>query len=224
MKGMDNGLKFILLAAIVLFQACGARNLETDAINSRDFNIMNNSVVNNRRQINPTEDPCWYTSGEKFFAATEEMRQQYLELIEIERYGYKSDTPLKEAIKIFNEAMRCDGLFREYPPITEDEVLAAIVEGVNENGRREVYHAERDVFWSIAVKKIIPKGTALKARGGGQMSGSPLAPDGFIQTVGVEIYFQLNADKNGRDELPPIPEPQEYLIIRKTFSGVKINP
>lgn len=70
----------------------------------------------------------------------------------------------------------------------------------------------------------MPKGSILKADGYGKMLGSPLAPRGTAQAKGLEIYIQLNADKNGREGLPPIPEAQEVLIIRRTFYGLEIKP
>jgi hypothetical protein len=170
------------------------------------------------------DDPCWFTKPGALITASDELKRQRDERMEIGRYGYRSDTSLKEAVRIFNEEMKCDPLQKEYPPLTEDEVLASIVEGVNQNHRSSVFRAERDIFWQIAVQRILPSGTVLNAQVGGNMSGSPLAPKGMVRTKGIEIYLQLRADKNGRGGMPPLAEPQELLIIRKTFFQVKIDP
>jgi hypothetical protein len=219
MKEIRYVLELCLLTGILFGTACIERGVHTYEAGRNDSNPMNTNV-----EVTSIDDPCWFRRPGALIAANDEMKSQRFERQELEMYGYKVDTPLKEAVKIFNEEMMCNPTEREYPRLTEEEVIAAIVEGVNDNGRREDFQAERDAFWAIAVKRILPKGAIIKTDGGAKMSGSPLAPNGFVQTKGIEIYIQLKADKNGRDELPPIPEPQEILTIRKTFFDFKINP
>ena len=44
-------------------------------------------------------------------------------------YGYPTEIPMSRAISIFNEETRCKTPYKDYPPLTEDELIAAIVAG-----------------------------------------------------------------------------------------------
>jgi len=52
-------------------------------------------------------------------------------------YGYSTESPLKEAVRIFNEEKQCSVVLAPYPPLTEDEVIAAIVGGLITVNREE---------------------------------------------------------------------------------------
>lgn len=77
---------------------------------------------------------------------TSEAWKKYEESVELERYGYTADIPLNEAVRLFNAALSCDASWKKYPQLTEDEVVAAIMMGINDNGRRYGYLVEKEAF------------------------------------------------------------------------------
>lgn len=209
----------VLVVLIVCLAACTDRQfMATKADESKRL------LEEPDRPVTGDGDPCWYRDAKIFDASSDAKKEQWLERQQEMRFGFKVPTALADAISLLNSEMKCHPLRRDQAPLTEEEVIAAIVAGVNQNSRSTVHTKERDVFWQIAAKRELPKGTILDARVGANMSGSPLAPNGFVRTTGIEVFLQINADKNGRDELPVQPEPQEYLVIRKLFSKVTIEP
>lgn len=189
-----------------------------------DFSSYSTAMeVNSKEQSTTPNDPCWFRTREGLESASDEMKKRRQESNEMKNFGYPNDTPLDEALRIFNEEMKCSPLERDYPPLTEDEVIAAIVVGVNDSKRGTTFHDERDAFWKIATQRIMPKGAVLRAHSGGNVQGSPLSPDKTIHAKGIEIFLLLGADKNGRSDFPPPAKLEEILIIRKTFSGIEVN-
>lgn len=168
------------------------------------------------------DNPCWFRSRAGLESASDDMIKKLRERQIVETYGYATDTPLSEAVKIFNEELQCSPLYREYPPLTEDEVIAAIVASVNDNNRGTTFLAERDILWKIATQKMLPKGSILRFASSGRVTNSPLRPSGIIQAKGIEIFLLLGLDKNGKVDLPLPPKLEEILTIRKTFSGIEI--
>lgn len=182
-------------------------------------------VVNPALGVQDRNDnnPCWFRTPGALQSASLEMVRKREERNLLQTFGYPADTPLSEAVKIFNEEMECSPLERDYPRLTEDEVIAAVVVGVNNNNRGTTFHTERDVFWKIVTEKVVPKGTVLGSHSGGNVQGSPLAPRGTISANGIEIFLRLGADKNGRSEFPPAPKLEQVLTIRKTFYNIEIR-
>lgn len=177
---------------------------------------------------NPVDDPCWFRTRAGMESADEGIPGRSWEILEKIRdrqlFGFKEETPISEAVRIFNlEEIQCRPYFKEYPPLTEDELIAAIIVGVNQNKRGTVFHEERDALWRIVTKRMMLKGSLLRADQGGNIQESPLAPWGTINAKGIEIYLHLGADKNGRADLGAPINDEEKLIIRKTFYGIEIK-
>lgn len=186
--------------------------------------LFNESFLNTasmQSQGKAVDNRCWFRSREGIDSASQKMIKQRREREEILVFGYSTDIPLSEAVKIFNEEMQCVSTYQSYPPLTEDEVVAAIAAGVNGNERGTKFLAERDALWKIATKRTMPKGSILNFWSGGNIQGSPLSPYKTIQAKGIEIFLMLGLDKNGRSDFPSVPKLEETLTIRKTFYGVE---
>lgn len=180
------------------------------------------SSMKAQKKDKKASDPCWFRSREGLESASDDMIKKLRERQDIEVYGYTTDIPLSDAVKIFNEELQCSPLYREYPPLTEDEIIAAIVADVNENNRGTTFLAERDALWKIVTQKMLPKGSILKFASSGRIQNSPLRPSGTIHAKGIRVFLLLGLDKNGRLDLPLPSKPEEILTIRKTFSGIEI--
>lgn len=173
-------------------------------------------------------DPCWFNTKAGMESADKGIQgrdPQTLRAIYDRRlYGFAEDTPLREALRLFNlEEIQCVSYFKDYPPLTEDELIAAILVGVNQNERGTTFPKEREALWQIASRRMLPKGSRLGAWNAGNIQGSPLSPYKTINAKGIEIYLLLGADKDGRTGVAPPTKPEEYLIVRKTFSGIEIK-
>ena len=68
----------------------------------------------------------------------------------------QDSTPLDAAIRGFNEQHRDDPVGKDQPPLTEDEVIAAI--HWSKRNEVNVTDAEFAAFQEIADKRLLPKG------------------------------------------------------------------
>ena len=211
-----------VLAGIMLIVTFAWLMWENKVFPQKDVWFSRAANMESQKQDNKAGDPCWFRSREGLDSATDVMIKKLGERQEVEVYGYAADTPLSEAVKFFNEELQCSPLYKAYPPLTEDEVIAAIVADVNDNNRGTTFLAEKDALWRIATQKIIPKGSILKFASSGRIQNSPLKPSGTIRVIGIRIFLLLGLDKNGKFDLPLPPKPEEILTIRKTFSGIEI--
>jgi hypothetical protein len=133
-------------------------------------------------------------------------------------YGYPNDIPLSEAIRIFNEEKQCSGLLAPYPPLTEDEFIAAIVAGPDYGKQGDVWRAQKDALWKIASQKVMPKGSLLVAEAGYRVRGSPVRPSGTIEAKGIRITLLLGLEHHEHGQLA---KPEQTLVIRKTYTRVE---
>ncbi len=177
---------------------------------------LNSLSIEEQVEDKKPNDPCWFMSlkDPTIPSGLIEKRQAR------EMYGYPSETPLSEAIRIFNEETKCKALYAAYPPLTEDELIAAIVAGPDPGKEGEVWLAQKDLLWRIASERIMPKGSALGVESGGREQASPLRPNGTIQAKGIRITLVLGLDK--RTDAMGVAKPEQTLVIRKTYSQVEI--
>ena len=59
-------------------------------------------------------------------------------------HGYPTEIPLREAIRAFNEEKQCVKKLASFPPLTEDELIAAIVAGPDSGKQGEIWRAQKD--------------------------------------------------------------------------------
>ncbi len=135
-------------------------------------------------------------------------------------YGYATEIPLSEAIRMFNEEKQCMSLYAEYPPLTEEELIAAIVAGADYGKQGEIWLAQKDALWKIASQKMMPKGALLVVESGGRVQESPLRPFGTIAAKGIRITLLLGLNEN-IDGMKSVRKPEQTLVIRKTYSKVE---
>lgn len=172
-------------------------------------------VMSEHKQNKPAKDPCWSTSLKDKSLPFEEIKKRQ----DMEIYGYPAEIPLGEAIRMFNEQKQCSTLFAHYPPLTEDELIAAIVAGPDYGKQGEIWLAQKDVLWRIASEKMMPKGAFLVVESGGRVQDSPLNPSGTVVARGIRITLVLGLDKS--DGPGRILKPEQTLVIRKTYSKVE---
>jgi hypothetical protein len=133
-------------------------------------------------------------------------------------YGYPAEISLAEAVRLFNEETGAWAARAGHPPLTQDELVAAIVAGADYGKQGEVWRAQKEVLWDIAVRKKMPKGSLLIAESGGRLLESPLRPEGAIEPKGIRITLLLGLDRNNM--LEGVIKPEQALLIRKTYSRV----
>lgn len=172
--------------------------------------------LDGRGQGKPSVDPCWFMALKEGGAWTPEMLD---ERDKREMYGYPKEIPLGEAVRIFNEEKQCSGLFAPYPPLTEDELIAAIVAGPDAGKQGKIWQAQKDELWRIASQRVMPRGALLTAATGPRVPESPLRPLGTVAAKGMTITLLLGLDKgDGHDR---ILKPEQTLVIRKIYSRVE---
>jgi hypothetical protein len=172
--------------------------------------------MSNQEQSKPAKDPCWFKTLKDKSIPYEEIKKRQ----DMETHGYPTEIPLGEAIRIFNEEKQCSELYAQYPPLTEDEMIAAIVGGPDYGKQGEVWLAQKDALWKIASDKMMPKGSLLVVESGGRAQESPLSPVGTVVAKGIRITLLLGLDESGKHGR--ILKPEQTLVVRKTYSKVEI--
>jgi hypothetical protein len=107
-----------------------------------------------------------------------ELSAAFRQMTNREIYGYPAATPLAEALRVFNSEEKCVEFRGTIPPLTEDEVVAAIVAGPT-YGREEIWQSQQKSLWEIAVHKRLPRGSLLTAESGSCAYDSPLDKGGL---------------------------------------------
>jgi len=133
--------------------------------------------------------------------------------------GYSTSISLEKAVEIFNKEKQCDGLLAQYPALTEEEVITAIVFGPDPDKQGEIWLRQKEELWNIASQKLMPKGSLLVAQTGSLIKESPLRPYGTIRAKGITITLILGLDKI--DRLENTLKPEQALVIRKVFSEIE---
>ena len=184
------------------------------AIASSGLIATGSSNINEQDNNKLPKDPCWFTTLDDKTIPYEVIAKRQ----DREMHGYPTETPLSEAIKIFNEETRCNPSLAPYPPLTEDELIAAIVAGPGYGAWGEVWNAQKIILYKIAKDKVMPKGSLLVASGGPNILGSPLRPDGDIKAKGISIAIFLGLENHeyGQDL-----KREQIFEIRRTYFSVE---
>jgi hypothetical protein len=171
-------------------------------------------------QVRSTSDPCWFKNREAIMRSPE-LSAAFVKRTEREIRGYPADTTLSDALRVFNDEADCLSFRGNLPPLTEDEIIAAIVAGPV-YGREETWLSQKDVLWKIASQRMMPKGTLLTAESGGCVYDSPLGRD-EICVKGQRIYLFLELDKRPRQSQPLMPA-QVFVLREKYFRIERSKP
>lgn len=133
--------------------------------------------------------------------------------------GYSTEITLADAVKLFNDELQCYPHRATLPPLTEEEVIAAVVAG-SEYGTKDLWKLQSKALWEIALHKKMPKGTLLVHTDGARVIDYPLGREhGFVvKAKGQRIYMFL-----GLDKIPSkggfVMKPEQFFLIRKTIFG-----
>ena len=134
--------------------------------------------------------------------------------------GYESEMPLREAVNLFNIEQKCYAHRADLPPLTEDEVLAAIL-SVPDYGSKEYSGLQSKTLSQIALTRKVPKGSLFVHGGGGRVLNYPLGKDyGFaMESKGQTIYLFLDLEKvpnKGEFRM----KPEQIFLVRKMMVNV----
>jgi len=174
-------------------------------------NYMN---VKKQGQRDLPKDPCWFvTLNDKSIPYEVISKREDQKM-----HGYPEKIPLNEAIRIFNEEKQCISALAPYPPLTEDELIAAIVAGPDNVLSGDARQFQEDLLWKIATQKVMPKGALLIATTGSRVQESPLRPDGTIRAEGISIVLRLGLENH---EYGQILKPEQTFVIRRTYFKVE---
>lgn len=173
-------------------------------------------AYNTNRQGSTTvlKDPCWFMNLTDKTIPYEVIAKRQ----DREMHGYPTEIPLGEAIRIFDEETRCNPTLAPYPPLTEDELVAAIVAGPGYGAWGDVWSAQKGILYKIAKDKMMPKGSLLVAAGGPNVQESPLKPHGDIKAKGISIAIFLGLENHeyGQDL-----KREQIFEIRRTYFSVE---
>jgi|SRR5215469_16608464 len=209
-KASRVGSSLMILVVVILITSMLVTRVNTSG--RSDYQV--SEGVGERGQSNRPEDPCWFaTLKDRSLPFYEKIKQRD----DLEIQGYPQETPLPEAIRTFNEENQCSSVLRQYPPLTEDELIAAIVAGTDYPLHEEPGKAQRDALWKIATRRVMPKGSLLVASSSGRVQESPLRPSGTIQAEGIRIDIFLGLESH---ELGQPLRPEQIFLVRKTYFKV----
>ena len=170
--------------------------------------------MNDQEKGKTPKDPCWFMTLDDKTIPYEVIRRRE----QREMQGYPAEVPLAEAIRVFNEEKQCSPLLAPYPPLTEAEVVAAIVAGPGYGVWGEPWLAQKDIWFKIAKDKVMPKGSLLVATGGPNVQESPLRPDGDIKAKGISIAIFLGLENH---EYGQELKREQIFEIRRTYFSVE---
>jgi hypothetical protein len=209
-----NKFKFYFLPLIVPTIALVAGIILSRAMIPGKANHSNHMNAKNQGQRDLPRNPCWFIDlKDKSIPYEVIMKRQDRKM-----RGYSEDIPLSEAIRIFNEEKQCVDALASYPPLTEDELIAAIVAGPDNILTGDALRFQKDILWKIATRKIMPKGSLLVANTGSRVQESPLRPEGTIQAVGITISLHLGLENH---EYGQRLKPEQRFVIRRTYFKVE---
>jgi hypothetical protein len=158
------------------------------------------------------DEPCWFQKGEEVIKNSSTLAAQAKLRTDRETTGYPSKMSLKDAVALFNSEEKCIPFRGTLPPLTEEEIVAAIVAGPT-YGTEASWRAQKPTLWSIAVNKELPPGSLLTAESGACAYDTELGKEVCVE--GQRIYLFLGLDKNPRAGTPL--KPEQVFLIRANY-------
>lgn len=172
-----------------------------------------NKTVFAEPSLKTSKNPCWfkgYNDPSVSYAEIDARQKR-------EMYGYSVDVPLETAVKKFNEEMRCYSQYDEFPELTEDEVIAALIDFDSLNNQPNYSEAKREERKKIVSNRILPKGALLQFNMGTCQDIGYFSND--LCAKGLKIRLIFNLDKNDDGKYRYLDE--DVFVVRKIFLGVK---
>lgn len=155
------------------------------------------------------DDPCWFQKGEEVIKGSSTLAAQAKLRTDRQIFGYPNKISLKEAVALFNSEEKCVPFRGTLPPLTENDVVAAIVAGPL-YGSEPAWRAQKERLWNIAVRRELPLGSLLVAESGACAYDTELGKEVCVE--GQRIYLFLGLDKDPRAGNPLKPD-QVFLIM-----------
>jgi hypothetical protein len=173
-----------------------------------------NKTVSAEPSLLPSTKPCWFKAYDDPSISFDEIKARQ----DREMYGYSVDVPIETAVKKFNEEMRCYPHFNEFPEITEDEVIASLIDFDSLNNEPNYSEVRREERRKIINDRILPKGSLLQFDSGGCRYVNYSVRD--LCAKGLRITLIFNLDKKEDVKIPSNLE--DIFVVRKTF--IKVQP
>lgn len=215
---MNNNAKLPLilmsLVFLLLIIATGCFPSSSEQSASAQTNQLSNSSNNNQpdieilRGVSPL---CRYRdSGGEDFSFGNSSDNKLYELIQA---GYPKEISVTDAVAVFRKAVECSEEAKSQPPLTVDELIAAIRDW---DCTKEKDAANKKVCadaWKITETGKMPKGAFIDYNDGLGGEEYPRGKKGY-QVKTYEIYLYLWLDKYRRDMRD---EPLYSHLIRLTY-------
>ena len=164
--------------------------------------------------LKPSKNPCWFKGYDDPSISWNEIEARQNR----ETYGYSVEVPIETAVKKFNEEMRCVPQFNDFPELTEDEVIASLIDFDSHNNKQNYLEERREERKKLINKKILPKGSLLKFDNGICLdTGSFMNND--LCAKGLKITLTFNLDK--KEDVKMQSAEEDIFVIRKTFTKFK---
>lgn len=178
---------------------------------ARSFNAGNLSPL-----PSPTDgdDPCLFVISMDANPVNErliESRQQR------EINGYAAEIELSEAVRLFNREQSCYKGSAEFPPVTEDEIIAATSTSADYNQDSDAWVGQKGDLLAIRERRVLPKGSLLVGEVNGPVFDIASQQQTKITAKGQRIYLLFSLDINSRLEGVL---PSRAFLIRKLFKRI----
>lgn len=200
----------LYLIAVIAIVAAVTWFIFGNVISSDRSGYLNEGDMKTEDENQIANDPCWFVKGSENVS-----KEEFKKYWDREQYGYPEGITLKESVRIFNEEENCFPYTATLLPLTEEEVIAAIISGPDYGNEGDLWLAQKGDLFKVVSQKIMPKGSLFDSNGSVRLPDSPL---GKAVGKGRRIYLFLGLDKNPRQSNKLGPE--QTFLIRKTFFSV----
>jgi hypothetical protein len=197
----------------LLFSTIGLVSLQSRNVSTHTVAVTE-PTTGQKDQV--VDDPCWFQKGEEVIKNSSTLSEKARLRTEREINGYPARMSLKDAVALFNSEERCVPFRGTLPPLTEEEVVAAIVAGPT-YGSEPTWRMQKDLLWAIAVRQELPAGSLLVAESGACAYNTELGKDVCVE--GQRIYLMLGLDKNPRAGSPL--KPEQVFLLRANYQRLK---
>jgi hypothetical protein len=211
---MKNANKILLLLLSISVFTLATWIVRANKTASGDADSLEVINMKEQEQSKSPKDPCGLINLKDKSIPYEKIKERQ----DRQMQGYPSEISLSEAIRIFNEEKQCASSLATYPPLSEDELIAAIVAGSDYGKPADVWRAQKEALWKIAKQKVMPKGSLLITTIGAHIQDSPLRPNGTIRAEGMSIILLLGLENHEYGELL---KPEQSFTIRRTYFKVE---